>query len=73
MQFFRNRIITGLVSLVLTGSALAGTHEIKKGDTLWDIARLYDGVSVEQIKQLNNIHNSKRLKPGQKIKVAVKS
>ena len=46
---------------------------VKKGDTLWDIAKLYDGVSVEQIKVLNNIQNSKRLKPGQKIKVAEKS
>jgi membrane-bound lytic murein transglycosylase D len=48
-------------------------HTVRKGDTLWDIAKLYDGVSVEQIKVLNNIQNSKRLKPGQKIKVAEKS
>jgi len=48
-------------------------HTVRKGDTLWDIAKLYDGVSVEQIKTLNDIRNSKRLKPGQKIKVAEKS
>jgi len=47
-------------------------HTVRKGDTLWDIAKLYEGVSVEQIKQLNNIRNSKRLKPGQKLKVATK-
>lgn len=47
-------------------------HTVRKGDTLWDIAKLYEGVSVEQIKQLNNISNSKRLKPGQKLKVATK-
>jgi membrane-bound lytic murein transglycosylase D len=46
---------------------------VRQGDTLWDIAKLYDGVSVDQIKTLNNINNSKKLKPGQKLKVAVKS
>ena len=44
-------------------------HTVRSGDTLWDIAKLYDGVTVEQIKQLNNISNSKRLKLGQKLKV----
>lgn len=47
-------------------------HVVRKGDTLWDIARLYDGVTVDQIKKLNNIGNSNRLKPGQKLKVASK-
>ncbi len=46
-------------------------HIVRKGDTLWDIAKEYDGVTVEKIKQLNNISNSKRLQPGQKIKIAV--
>jgi membrane-bound lytic murein transglycosylase D len=48
-------------------------HVVRKGDTLWDIARLYDGVTVDQIKKLNNIENSNRLKPGQKLKVASKN
>ena len=46
-------------------------HIIRKGDTLWDIAKEYDGVTVEQIKRLNNIKNTRKLKPGQKIKIAV--
>ncbi len=45
-------------------------HIVRKGDTLWDIAKEYDGVTVDKIKSLNNITNSKRLKPGQKIKIA---
>ena len=48
-------------------------HVVKRGDTLWDIAKQYDGVTVNQIRQLNNISNSRRLKPGQKLKVAVVS
>jgi len=48
-------------------------HVIEKGDTLWDIARMYDGVTVSQIKRINNISNTKRLKPGQKIKVPIAS
>jgi membrane-bound lytic murein transglycosylase D len=47
-------------------------YTVRKGDTLWDIAKLYDGVTVEQIKKLNNIDNTKRLKPGQKLKVGYK-
>lgn len=46
-------------------------HTIRKGDTLWDIAKEYDGVTVDQIKHLNDIRNYRRLKPGQKIKIAV--
>ncbi|PCH66139.1 MAG: lytic transglycosylase [Bacteroidetes bacterium] len=48
-------------------------HTVQSGDTLWDIAKLYEGVTVKQIKILNNIYNVKKLKPGMKIKIAVTS
>lgn len=44
-------------------------HIVQAGDTLWDIANKYQGVSVNQLKQLNNHLNFHRLKPGQKIKI----
>jgi membrane-bound lytic murein transglycosylase D len=45
-------------------------HIIQPGETLWDISHLYEGSSVEEIMKLNNISNTRRLKPGQKIKIA---
>lgn len=45
-------------------------HTVRSGDTLWDIARAYDGVTVDQIKRLNNMGNNSRIRPGQKLKIA---
>ncbi len=41
-------------------------HVVRPGDTLWEIANKYPGVSVAQIRQLNGLA-SDRLKIGQKI------
>lgn len=46
-------------------------HTIEAGDTLFSIARRYDGVTVAELKTLNNIHDIHALKPGMKIKVKV--
>ena len=45
-------------------------HVIRSGDTLWDIAKLYEGVTINQIKELNQINNARQLKPGMKIKIS---
>jgi len=44
-------------------------YTIKQGDNLWDIANRHDGVSVEQLQQLNQNINFKQLKLGTKIKI----
>ena len=44
-------------------------HTVRKGDTLWDIAKLYEGVSTRDLEQLNAGINVKNLKQGQKIKI----
>jgi len=48
-------------------------HVVQPGDTLWSIAKRYDGISVDDLKKTNNIHNSKSLKPGTKLKIKVKT
>ncbi len=45
-------------------------HVVQPGDTLWDIAKRYDGVTVQQIKDVNRL-NSNNLKVGTKLKVLV--
>ncbi len=44
-------------------------YTVQQGDTLWKIANKYEGVTVDDIKQLNNITDEKQIKPGQKLKV----
>lgn len=43
-------------------------HVVQKGDTLWDIAKQYAGVSNDDLVQLNNLQGSK-IAVGQKLKV----
>jgi membrane-bound lytic murein transglycosylase D len=51
-----------------SGSSQYSYYTVKKGDTLWDIAQQYKGVSVDDIKKWNNLSNSK-LQVGQKLKI----
>ncbi len=46
---------------VKTGS---GTHKVRRGDTLWDIARMY-GTTTASIRRLNGLGRSSRIYPGQ--------
>jgi membrane-bound lytic murein transglycosylase D len=39
-------------------------HLVQPGDTLWEISLKYKGLTIERIKQLNNLQNN-RIKPGQ--------
>lgn len=43
-------------------------YVVQPGDTLWDISRRYEGITIEKIKQLNNLTDA-NIKPGQKLKL----
>ncbi len=41
-------------------------HRVQDGDTLWNIAQRYDGLTIDRLKRMNNIRGS-ALRPGQKL------
>lgn len=43
---------------------------VQPGDTLWNIAKRYEGLTVEMIKDINNLRNT-QITPGTKLKVIV--
>lgn len=43
---------------------------VQPGDTLWNIAQRHEGLTVEMIKDINNLRNT-NIKPGTKLKVLV--
>lgn len=45
------------------------TYVVQKGDSLWLISKKFPKVSVNQIKEWNNIWSVKSLKPGTKLKI----
>lgn len=44
-------------------------HTVRSGDTLWDIAKKYPGVTVQQIIDQNGLGNGNSLKVGMKLKI----
>jgi membrane-bound lytic murein transglycosylase D len=57
---------TGIVSS-LQGSK---TYVVQPGDTLWDITRKFDGLTIEKIKTMNNLSHNK-IQPGQKLVIGI--
>lgn len=42
---------------------------VQPGDTLWNIARKHNGLTVEELRRLNNLDPKEVIKPGMKLKV----
>lgn len=47
-------------------------YRVRSGDTLWDIARKYPGVTDSEIMQLNNLKYGDKIVPGQMLKIMKK-
>ena len=48
-------------------------YTVKQGDTIWDIMKKYPGVTEAEIKNLNNLSDVSKIKPGQNLKIKPKS
>ncbi|WP_026956736.1 LysM peptidoglycan-binding domain-containing protein [Algoriphagus vanfongensis] len=57
---------TQAIAQVSTNSSGQKTYTVQPGDSLWIISKRHTGLSVEQIKRLNNLNNN-NIKPGQKL------
>jgi membrane-bound lytic murein transglycosylase D len=48
-------------------------YTVRSGDTVWDIAKKYSGVSVSDILALNNLNDAGKIKVGQRLRIRRKS
>jgi membrane-bound lytic murein transglycosylase D len=46
------------------------TYVVQPGDTLWEITRKFEGLTIEKIKSLNKLDNNK-IQPGQKLVIGM--
>lgn len=67
-----NAVVTARSAPKSTAIDLQGrkTYIVQPGDTLWDISKKFDGLTIEKIKSLNKLSNSK-IQPGQKLIVGI--
>jgi membrane-bound lytic murein transglycosylase D len=64
------------ISAIISDSETDGefiTHTVRYGDTIWDIVKLYDSVTISEVLSLNNISDPQKIQVGQKLKIKKKS
>ena len=49
------------------------TYTVRDGDTIWDIVKMFDNVTTNQVLTLNNISDPGKIKVGQRLKIKKKS
>jgi membrane-bound lytic murein transglycosylase D len=48
-------------------------YTVEMGDTLMDIAKKYDHITIEDLKELNDLESDEAISPGQKLKISLES
>jgi membrane-bound lytic murein transglycosylase D len=83
-QFAGRAVSSGNSGTVSSNSASSGpvtapdenteyiTYRVREGDSLWEIAKKYPGVSETDISRINNLSNANKIKPGQILKIKPK-
>jgi len=84
MSFTDKQKLEGKVSTVVSGTSPSTSlaaltdggfdlYTVRYGDTVWDIAKKFDGVSATEIMRLNNISDASKIQVGQKLRIRKKS
>ena len=55
------------VQVVASANGNVTYHTVKSGDTVWDIAKLYQGVTDSDILKWNNLSRTSKIHPGMKL------
>ncbi len=72
LKIYSNKPVNTVVNTTLAENTVGTTssgskvYTVQPGDSLWLISKKLNGISIDQIKKLNNL-NSNQIKPGQKL------
>ncbi|MFO7867675.1 MAG: LysM peptidoglycan-binding domain-containing protein [Bacteroidales bacterium] len=74
LSFVQKQQLSGSNSKVISSSSNKDDdsytyYTVQSGDTLWDIAKLYNGVTISDLRRLNNLSYNTHIHPGMILKI----